>query len=80
MIYSWRSPLDKKTASKNGNSEQETKIKNNLLVMEKAIENSTSPIIFIDLDWNVTYANPAFLGLLGYNTEDEVLGKTVTGF
>ncbi|MBP2029649.1 PAS domain-containing protein [Methanohalophilus levihalophilus] len=65
---------------KDGNSAQRATVNNELLLRKTALENSISPIVFLDPDWNLTYANNAFLELWEFNTENEVLGKPVTEF
>lgn len=72
--------MDEKSYYKAGSSAQTASLNNELLLRNSALDNSISPIAFIDLDWNLTYANTAFLELWEYNTEKEVVGKSVTEF
>ncbi len=55
-------------------AEEELRIKDN------AITTSISAIAMSDLEGNVTYVNPSFLKLWGYDDEKEVLGKSVAEF
>jgi len=45
-----------------------------------AIIHSINAIVFADLDGNLSYVNKAFLNMLGYDNENEVLGKHITLF
>jgi PAS domain S-box-containing protein len=45
-----------------------------------AIIHSINAIVFADLNGNLSYVNKAFLNLLGYDNENEVLGKQITLF
>jgi PAS domain S-box-containing protein len=49
-------------------------------IMEMAVASSVSAIMFADLDGKLSYANPAFLRLWGYDSVDEVLGRATTAF
>jgi len=51
-----------------------------LIIKEKSIESSHSAIGLADLDGNVTYVNPAFLEMWGYESKEEVLGKPSVSF
>ncbi|WP_445475318.1 ATP-binding protein [Methanococcoides methylutens] len=51
-----------------------------LLVKEKAIYSSINAIVLADLEGNLTYVNPAFLKLWGYDDENEVLGQNGAKF
>lgn len=51
-----------------------------LRVKESAIESSINAIAISDLDANLTYVNPAFLRLWGYDDAQEVLGKSSVEF
>jgi len=51
-----------------------------LLLVESAIEASISAVIIADLNGNLTYANPAFAYMLGYDNPEEMLGKSTTSF
>jgi len=46
-----------------------------LRVKENAIASSINAIILTDLEGNLTYVNPSFLKLLGYDNDSEILGK-----
>ncbi|HKJ32680.1 MAG TPA: PAS domain S-box protein [Balneolales bacterium] len=56
------------------------KAQEELRIKEKAIESSNNSIILIDMDGYITYANPSFLDMWGYDSLDEVLGILVTSF
>ncbi len=47
----------------------------NLQIKNTAIESSISAIAFADLNENLTYVNPSFLKLWGYEDQKELLGK-----
>ncbi|KGK97671.1 hypothetical protein LI82_07760 [Methanococcoides methylutens] len=47
-----------------------------LLVKEKAIDSSINAIFLADPEGNLTYVNPSFLELWGYDDEKEILGRT----
>ena len=47
-----------------------------LFVKSKAISSATVPICFADLEGNITYANPAFIKLWGFNKEEDVIGMS----
>ncbi|WP_311170336.1 PAS domain S-box protein [Halobellus ordinarius] len=51
-----------------------------LLINEYTIESALSGIAIANLDGELISVNPSFLELWGYETEDEVLGKSVTEF
>jgi PAS domain S-box-containing protein len=51
-----------------------------LLIKDYAIESSINPIVFADLEGNLTYVNSSFLNLWGYKDDKEVLGKSVIEF
>ena len=51
-----------------------------LWIKEWAIESATNAIAICDLAGNLSYVNPAFLKLWGYNSQAEVLGKATTEF
>ena len=51
-----------------------------LLVKNSAIHSAMNAIALGDLDANVTYVNPSFLRLWGYDSEDEVVGKPAVSF
>jgi len=56
------------------------KMDKKLKVMEWAIKSSINAIVLTDLETNLTYANPMFLKLWGYDKEEEVLGHHCTEF
>lgn len=49
-----------------------------LWVRNSAIESSLNAIILLDLEGKVTYINSAFLGMWGFESEKELIGKSVT--
>ncbi|WP_291323622.1 PAS domain S-box protein [Desulfonatronospira sp.] len=51
-----------------------------LLLKDRAIESSINAVAMADLNGAVTYVNPAFLDLWGYQTISEVLGKPAVFF
>jgi len=51
-----------------------------LRMREQAITTSITPFAVGDLEGKLTYVNPAFLRLWGYDEEVEVLGKSATDF
>ncbi len=53
---------------------------NELRIKDHAITSSVNAIAIADLAGNLTYVNPAFLRLWGYNDETEVLGRHATRF
>ncbi|MGM0771989.1 MAG: ATP-binding protein [Halobacteriota archaeon] len=53
------------------------KAEEELLIKEKAIDSSINAVALADLDANITYVNPSFLGLWGYDDEKEVLGSSL---
>jgi PAS domain S-box-containing protein len=53
---------------------------NELKIKEKAIEVSFNAVAFSDLHGNITYVNPAFLKMWGYDTPAEVLGRPSVSF
>lgn len=46
-----------------------------LLLKDSAVDSAASGIVFIDLEGNLTFANPSALKMWGYGKENEVLGK-----
>ncbi|WP_256369408.1 ATP-binding protein [Methanococcoides sp. AM1] len=52
------------------------KTEKELLVKEKAIDSSLNAIFLADTEGNLTYANPSFLKLWGYDDEKEILGRS----
>jgi len=51
-----------------------------LRIKDNAIESSINAIFFADLEGNLTYVNPSFIKLWGYEDEKEVLGKPILEF
>lgn len=51
-----------------------------LLIKDAAIRSSINGIVLCDLDGNLTYVNDAFLRLMGYDSQEEVLGKPGISF
>lgn len=51
-----------------------------LKIMDWAIKSSTNAIVLADLEANLTYANPVFLKLWGYDKEEQILGHHCTEF
>lgn len=47
-------------------------------IKDSALESSLLPIVFLDIEGRVTYANHAFLQLFAFPQKDEVLGKELT--
>ena len=50
-----------------------------LLIAETAIRTCVSAIATADLNGNLTYVNPVFLKIWGYDSPEEVLGRNVAG-
>ncbi|MBI5055664.1 MAG: PAS domain S-box protein [Nitrospirae bacterium] len=59
---------------------EQKKMEKRLKVMDWAIKSSTNAMVLADLEANLTYVNPVFLKLWGYESEDEVLGMHCTKF
>jgi len=57
-----------------------TEYENDLLKKTLAIESSINAIAISDLLGIITYVNPAFIAMWGYESREEVLGKPATGF
>lgn len=51
-----------------------------LRVKDAGIESSLNAIVMLDLDGRLTYVNPAFLEMWGYETDRDVLGRHVSEF
>lgn len=51
-----------------------------LRIKDKALASSLNPIVFADLEGNLTYANKAFLLVWGYFYDAEVLGRSIYSF
>jgi PAS domain S-box-containing protein len=49
-----------------------------LLVKDSAVDSAASGIVFVDLDGNLTFANPSALRMWGYDEENEVLGRPMS--
>jgi PAS domain S-box-containing protein len=56
------------------------KAQEELRVKDYAIGSAVAGIALADLDSHLTYVNPAFLEMWGYNAAEEVLGKTTSEF
>ncbi|MEJ2635594.1 MAG: PAS domain S-box protein [Calditrichia bacterium] len=56
------------------------KAEEDLQVKDSAVESSLNAIALADLQGNLSYVNPAFLEIWGYDSPDEVLGRDSTGF
>ena len=56
------------------------KLEEELRLKANAIEISIDPIFMANNRGKLTYVNPAFLNLWGYNSEKEVLGRSCTAF
>ena len=51
-----------------------------LMIKDKAIASSLNVIGIADFDGNLNYANPSFLKMWGYDSEGEILGKSISEF
>ena len=51
-----------------------------LRIKDLAIESSNNAIAIVDLEGNLTYANPSFPKMWGYDDEKEVLGRSALEF
>ncbi|HVN97165.1 MAG TPA: PAS domain S-box protein [Syntrophorhabdaceae bacterium] len=51
-----------------------------LLIKESAISSAINGMIIADFSGKLTYANPSFLKLWGYDSEDQVSGRPVISF
>jgi len=51
-----------------------------LKIKDSAIESSINAIVFVDPTGAVTYVNPSFLNMWGYDSEEEILGKPAVNF
>jgi PAS domain S-box-containing protein len=56
---------------------QRKKAERELLIKDNAIASSIDGMAISDLQGNVTYVNPVFVKMWGYNNEKEVLGKSI---
>ncbi|MCK4348053.1 MAG: PAS domain S-box protein, partial [Thermoplasmatales archaeon] len=52
------------------------KMEQDLRIKDSAISSSINAIALVELDGKITYINPSFLNMWGYNSEEELLGKT----
>jgi PAS domain S-box-containing protein len=51
-----------------------------LKIKDSAIASSINAIVFVDPTGAVTYVNPSFLNMWGYDSEEEILGKPAAKF
>jgi len=51
-----------------------------LKIKDSAIASSINAIVFVDPTGAVTYVNPSFLNMWGYDSEEEILGKPAVNF
>lgn len=51
-----------------------------LRVKDKAISSSITPIVFLNMEAELTYVNAAFLSMWGYHSDGEVLGRPINEF
>ncbi len=56
------------------------KAEEGLRLKANALENSIDPVLMANMEGKLTYVNPAFLKIWGYNREKEVLGRSCTAF
>src|SRR5215831_8651520 len=49
-------------------------------LFEKAVHASIDAIVFSDMDARITYANPAFARMWGFESANEVIGRPYTVF
>ncbi|WP_457651421.1 PAS domain S-box protein [Rhodocaloribacter sp.] len=59
---------------------EQKRIEQALRLRDYAIASSVEPIAFVDMEGVITYVNRAFLDVLGYAREDEVIGLKNTDF
>ena len=59
---------------------REFRVKRLLRIKDWAVKTASNPMAFSDLNRMITYVNPAFLRLWGYDSPAEVLGKTAETF
>jgi PAS domain S-box-containing protein len=52
----------------------------NLKIKDSAIASSINAIVFVDPTGDVTYVNPSFLNMWGYDSEKEILGRPAVKF
>ncbi|MBD3268085.1 PAS domain S-box protein, partial [bacterium] len=55
--------------------EQRKQAEEQLLINLHALNSSLNAIAFADLNGNITYANPSFLHMWGYDNEQEIIGR-----
>ncbi|MGB2601484.1 MAG: PAS domain-containing protein [Candidatus Omnitrophota bacterium] len=51
-----------------------------LQIMARVVNSSINGVAFADLDGNLTYANVAFLGMWGYDSAADILGRPAADF
>ncbi len=56
------------------------RITESLEISDNAIKSSLNAIAIADLDGKLTYVNPAFLALWGYESDEDVLGRSCLDF
>ena len=56
------------------------KLEEELRLKADAIEISINPVVMVNMEGKLTYVNPAFLNMWGYDREKEVLGRPCTEF
>jgi len=56
------------------------KAERSLKIKDSAIASSINAIVFVDPTGAVTYVNPSFLNMWGYDSEEEILGKPAAKF
>ncbi|MEE4358548.1 MAG: PAS domain S-box protein, partial [Desulfococcaceae bacterium] len=56
------------------------KTENALRIKDRAIETSVNAFAISDLEGKITYVNPSFRNMWGYDELTDILGKTVSGF
>jgi len=56
------------------------KAEKSLMIKDRAIESSINAICITDPETNITYTNPSFMKMWGYDNKKEVLGKSALGF
>ena len=72
--------LRRKVSELEGRQIRGTPCNKDLRVMNNALESSITAIAFADPEGNITYVNPSFLGLWGYEDRDEVIARPAVGF
>ncbi|UMZ74342.1 PAS domain S-box protein [Natranaerofaba carboxydovora] len=61
-------------------AEQKQHIQKELDIKGQAIESSINAVALVNTEGKITYVNPSFLELLGYEDEDEVLGTILSDY